>query len=263
MLDGAFVRARREKRLAFIPYVMAGDPDLETTEAVLLALSDAGADVIELGVAYSDPLADGPTIAAAGQRALRGATHLREVLTLAWRCRERCAPIVLFTYYNPVYQFGVDRFAREATAAGVAGAIVPDVALDESAELRAALEAQGLMMPLLVAPSTPQQRAARIVAAATGFVYVVSRLGVTGTGYALDFAPLRRQLASLRELTDKPLAVGFGLSRPQDVRNVGTLADGVVVGSALIDAYAGTRGQEAAARVRDFVAPLIAALSAS
>ncbi|MGC2633247.1 MAG: tryptophan synthase subunit alpha [Candidatus Cybelea sp.] len=263
MLDGAFVRARREKRLAFIPYVMAGDPDLETTEAVLLALSDAGADVIELGVAYSDPLADGPTIAAAGQRALRGATHLREVLTLAWRCRERCAPIVLFTYYNPVYQFGVDRFAREATAAGVAGAIVPDVALDESAELRAALEAQGLMMPLLVAPSTPQQRAARIVAAATGFVYVVSRLGVTGTGYALDFGALRRQLASLRELTDKPLAVGFGLSRPQDVRNVRTLADGVVVGSALIDAYAGTRGQEAAARVRDFVAPLIAALSAS
>jgi len=263
MLDHAFERARGEKRRAFIPYVMAGDPDLETTEAVLLALSDAGADVIELGVAYSDPLADGPTIAAAGQRALRGATHLREVLTLAWRCRERCAPIVLFTYYNPVYQFGVDRFAREATAAGVAGAIVPDVALDESAELRAALEAQGLMMPLLVAPSTPQQRAARIVAAATGFVYVVSRLGVTGTGYALDFAPLRRQLASLRELTDKPLAVGFGLSRPQDVRNVGTLADGVVVGSALIDAYAGTRGQEAAARVRDFVAPLIAALPVS
>jgi tryptophan synthase alpha chain len=119
------------------------------------------------------------------------------------------------------------------------------------------------MMPLLVAPSTPQQRAERIVAAATGFVYVVSRLGVTGTGYALDFAPLRRQLASLRELTSKPLAVGFGLSRPQDVRNVGTLADGVVVGSALIDAYAGTRGQEAAARVRDFVAPLIAALSVS
>jgi tryptophan synthase alpha chain len=263
MLDDAFGRARREKRLAFIPYVMAGDPDLETTEAVLLALSDAGADVIELGVAYSDPLADGPTIAAAGQRALRGATHLREVLTLAWRCRERCAPIVLFTYYNPVYQFGVERFAREATAAGVAGAIVPDVALDESAELRAALEAHGLMMPLLVAPSTPQQRAARIVAAATGFVYVVSRLGVTGTGYALDFAPLRRQLASLRELTTKPLAVGFGLSRPQDVRDVGTLADGVVVGSALIDAYAGTRGQEAAARVRDFVAPLIAALSVS
>jgi tryptophan synthase alpha chain len=259
MLEDAFERARGEKRMAFIPYVMAGDPDLETTEAILLALSDAGADVIELGVPYSDPLADGPTIAAAGQRALRSATHLREVLALASRCRERCPPIVLFTYYNPVYQFGVERFAREAAAAGVAGAIVPDVALDESAELRAALQAQGLTMPLLVAPSTPHSRAARIVDAATGFVYVVSRLGVTGTGNAPDFAPLRRQLASLRELTDKPLAVGFGLSSPQDVRNLGMLADGVVVGSALIDAYAGARAQEAATRVRQFVAPLIAA----
>ena len=126
---------------------------------------------------------------------------------------------MLFTYYNPVYQFGVERFAREAAGAGVAGAIVPDVALEESAELRAALQAKGLAMPLLVAPSTPQQRAARIADAATGFVYVVSRLGVTGAGTAVDFAPLRRQLASLRELTNKPLAVGFGLSRPQDVRS--------------------------------------------
>jgi tryptophan synthase alpha chain len=261
MLDGVFERARAQKRMAFIPYVMAGDPDLETTEAILLALSDAGADVIELGVPYSDPLADGPTIAAAGQRALRGATHLREVLALVLRRRERCAPIVLFTYFNPVYQFGVERFARETAAAGAAGVIVPDVALDESAELRAALQAHGLTMPLLVAPSTPHERAARIVDATTGFLYVVSRLGVTGTGYAPDFAPLRRQLASLRELTNKPLAVGFGLSRPQDVRNVGTLADGVVVGSALIDAYTGTRAQEAATRVREFVAPLIAACS--
>jgi tryptophan synthase alpha chain len=263
MLDAAFERARDEKRVAFIPYVMAGDPDLETTEAILATLSDAGADVIELGVPYSDPLADGPTIAAAGQRALRGATDLREVLALAWRCRERCAPIVLFTYYNPVFQFGVERFADEMAAAGVAGVIVPDVALEEGAELRAALQTRGLAMPLLVAPSTPHERAARITDASTGFVYVVSRLGVTGAGCAPDFAPLHRQLVSLREVTNKPLAVGFGLSCPQDVRNVGTLADGVVVGSALIDAYAGTRAQEAAARVRDFVAPLIAALRVS
>jgi tryptophan synthase alpha chain len=262
-LDDVFARARREKRLAFVPYVMAGDPDLETTAAILLALSSAGADVIELGVPYSDPLADGPTIAAAGQRALGGATHLRGVLALASECRERCAPIVLFTYYNPVYQFGVERFAREAAAAGIAGAIVPDVALEESAELRVALAARGLALPLLVAPSTPQDRAARIADAATGFVYVVSRLGVTGAGHAPDFAPLRRQLASLRDLTNKPLAVGFGMSRPQDVRDVGSLADAIVVGSALIDSYAGTRGQDAAARVREFVAPLIAALGAA
>jgi tryptophan synthase alpha chain len=259
MLSGVFEGSRRAKRLAFVPYVMAGDPDLETTEAILLALSAAGADVIELGVPYSDPLADGPTIAASGQRALSGATNLPGVLALASRSREGCAPIVLFTYYNPVYQFGVERFAREAATAGVAGAIVPDVALEESAELRDALQAHGLAMPLLVAPSTPHGRAATIADAATGFVYVVSRLGVTGAGTIPDFAPLRRQLGSLREVTSKPLAVGFGLSRPQDVRDVGTLADAVVVGSAIIDAYAGTRGDEAAARVRDFVEPLIAA----
>jgi tryptophan synthase alpha chain len=259
-LARAFERAGRENRLAFIPYVMAGDPDIATTEAIVAALSAAGADAIELGVPYSDPLADGPTIAAAGQRALAAGTDLSAVLAVAKRARE-LAPVVLFTYYNPVYQFGVRRFAQELAASGAAGAIVPDVALEESAELRAALAEAGLAMPLLVAPSTPPGRAARIADAATGFLYVVSRLGVTGAGSAPDFAPLRRQLASLREMTRKPLAVGFGLSRLEDVRNVAPLADAVVLGSALIDAYAGARGDEAAHRVRDFVDPLIDALS--
>ncbi|MFY9718159.1 MAG: tryptophan synthase subunit alpha [Candidatus Cybelea sp.] len=259
-LARAFERAGRENRLAFIPYVMAGDPDIATTEAIVAALSAAGADAIELGVPYSDPLADGPTIAAAGQRALAAGTDLSAVLAVAKRTRER-APVVLFTYYNPVYQFGVRRFAQELAAAGAAGAIVPDVALEESVELRAALAEAGLAMPLLVAPSTPPGRAARIADAATGFLYVVSRLGVTGAGSAPDFGPLRRQLASLREMTRKPLGVGFGLSRPEDVRKVAPLADAVVLGSALIDAYAGARGEEAAHRVRDFVDPLIGALS--
>ncbi len=255
-LTRAFERARRENRVAFIPYVMAGDPDLATTEAILAALSTAGADAIELGVPYSDPLADGPTIAASGQRALAGGTDLSSVLALTSRAHDR-TPIVLFTYYNPVYQFGVRRFAQEAAAAGVAGAIVPDVALEESAELRGALAEVGLAMPLLVAPSTPPQRAARIAAAATGFVYVVSRLGVTGAGSAPDFAPLRHQVRALRQLESAPLAVGFGLSRPEDVREVAEFADAVVVGSALIDAYAGARGDDAAHRVTAFVRPLI------
>jgi tryptophan synthase alpha chain len=258
MLARAFERARGEGRLAFIPYVMAGDPDLATTEAILAALTAAGADAIELGVPYSDPLADGPTIAAAGQRALAAGTDLSAVLALARRCSAR-VPIVLFTYYNPVYQFGVRRFAAELAEAGAAGAIVPDVALEESAALRDALAQTGLAMPLLVAPSTPPPRAARIVDAATGFIYVVSRLGVTGAGSAPDFAPLRTQLTSLRAMTNKPLAVGFGLSSPQDVREVAKFADAVVVGSALIDAYTGTRKEAAARRVRKFVEPLIAA----
>jgi tryptophan synthase alpha chain len=254
----AFERAKREGRAAFIPYVMAGDPDLETTAAILRVLSAAPADVVELGVPYSDPLADGPTIAAAGARALGNGTRLSDVLELAPRHAAN-VPLLLFTYFNPVYQFGIGLFARRAATAGAAGAIVPDCSLEESLDLRVALQRYGLEMPLLVAPSTQRERAVRIAEASTGFIYVVSRLGVTGASKTPDFAPLRAQLAMLRELTDKPLAVGFGLSRPQDLAEVASLTDGVVVGSALIDSYAGTRGDEAARRVAAFVAPLIAA----
>jgi tryptophan synthase alpha chain len=259
MIDEAFRRAKSERRVAFIPYVMAGDPDLATTEILLDALSAAGADVIELGVPYGDPLADGPSVASAGARALANGTRLRDVLELVTRCRARCAPLLLFTYFNPVHRFGIQRFARETAAAGAAGVIVPDVALEEAEELRTALRANGLAMPLLVAPSTPPERAARIAEASSGFIYVVSRLGVTGASRTPNLERLAMQLRMLREITDKPLAVGFGLGRASDVRSVAALADGVVVGSALIDAYAGSRGDEAARRVREFVSPLIAA----
>ncbi len=259
MLARAFDRAKHARRLAFIPYVMAGDPDLATTEAVLEALSAAGADVIELGIPYSDPVADGPTIASAGARALAGGTRVADVLGLVRRCAARRAPIVLFSYFNPIYRFGMERFAEEAAAAGVAGAIVPDVALEEAGELRRALHARGIAMPLLIAPTSSPQRAARIADAATGFVYVVSRLGVTGASSAPTLAPLTAQLGFLRERTKKPLAIGFGLSRPEDVRNVADLADAVVVGSALIDACAGRRGAEAARRATEFLTPLIVA----
>jgi tryptophan synthase alpha chain len=260
-LAAAFERAKRARRVAFIPYVMAGDPDLTTTQSILEALTAAGADIIELGVPYSDPLADGPTIACAGARALANGTCLSSVLALIRRCSANCAPLLLFTYFNPVYQFGIDRFASEGADAGAAGAIVPDCALEESEAMRVALQAQGLEMPLLVAPSTPPQRAQRVAAAATGFVYVVSRLGVTGAGSAPSLAPLGSQIATLRELTTKPLAVGFGLCDAQGVREIGALADGVVVGSALIDAYCGYRGDDAARVAAAFVAPLIAAAS--
>ena len=259
MLAAAFDRAKADGRVAFIPYVMAGDPDIATTQAILVALARAGADAIELGIPYGDPLADGPTVAAAGQRSLAAGTRLTAVLELIARTVANLPPIILFTYYNPVDRFGVERFAKAAAEAGAAGAIVPDVALEESAWLCEALRAEGLAMPLLVAPSTPRERAARIAEATTGFIYVVSRLGVTGAGTAPDLTPLRRQLGMLRELTDKPLAVGFGISCAADVAPIAALADGVVVGSALINAYGGSKGDEAAQRVRDFVVPLIAA----
>jgi tryptophan synthase alpha chain len=242
------------KKPAFIPYIMAGDPDIATTRAVAAALTRAGAAAIELGVPYGDPLADGPTIAAAGMRALAAGTRIAGVLSLAGQLRtDGCAPVVLFTYFNPVYQHGIDRFASEAATAGVAGVIVPDIALEEGDDLRAALTAHDIDVPLLVAPSTSRERAERICANSTGFVYVVSRLGVTGSGAAPDFAPLRAQIAMLRELTGKPLAVGFGVSNAGHVREVAPLVDGIIVGSALIDAYSGHAGKEAVDRVEAFV----------
>ncbi|HUA10152.1 MAG TPA: tryptophan synthase subunit alpha [Candidatus Acidoferrales bacterium] len=260
MLEAIFDRARNDQRAAFIPYVMAGDPDEATTLAILLALTQAGADAIELGIPYSDPLADGPTIAAAGQRALAGGTTISSVLAIARAHHDRGgAPLVLFTYFNPVYQYGVERFARDAAEAGASGAIVPDIALEESEALAAALAENGLDMPLLIAPSTRPERAKRIAAQSTGFIYVVSRLGVTGAGERPATQGVRARIAALRNLTDEPLAVGFGVSTPEHVRDVATLADGIIVGSALIDAYAGTWGEEAAERVRAFVQPLVAA----
>jgi tryptophan synthase alpha chain len=255
-----FERTRARGRPAFLPYVVAGDPDLETTGAILAALTRAGSDLIELGIPYGDPLADGPTIAAAAQRALHAGTRIGDVLALVNRARAAGgAPIVLFTYFNPIYQYGLERFAREAAAAGASGAIVPDVALEESEELRDALARHGLEMPLLVAPSTRAPRAARIAGAATGFVYVVSRLGVTGAGSRPDFAPLHAQVAALRAVTSKPLAVGFGVSRREHVEEISQIADGVIVGSALIDAYAGKRGDAAAASVAALVEAILPA----
>jgi tryptophan synthase alpha chain len=260
MLEALFERAKGAGRAAFIPYVMAGDPDVATSEAVLLALTDAGADAIELGIPYGDPLADGPTIAAAAQRALAHGVGMSDVFGIVKRHKENGgAPVVLFSYYNPVYQYGVERFAHDAAEAGASAAIVPDIPLEEGAELSATLAEHGLDMPLLVAPSTTPARAARIAQKSTGFVYVVARLGVTGAGRALASGALRDQIAALRGQTDHPLAVGFGVSEPEHARELASIADGIIVGSALIDAFAGTRGNEAVARVRTFVDPLIAA----
>ncbi len=262
MIEALFDRAKSDHRAALIPYVMAGDPDTDTTLSILGALTEAGVDAIELGIPYGDPLADGPTIAAAAQRALNAGTQLNDVLELARRHKSTGgAPVILFTYYNPVYQFGIEQFAREAAKAGASGVIVPDIPLEEGAELAATLANEGLDMPLLVAPSTTRERAAKIAAQSRGFIYVVSRLGVTGAGMQSSRDRLRAQLSMLRGITDKPLAVGFGVSSPADVRELAPIADGIIVGSALIDAYAPHPKTEAAARVAEFVQPLVGAAS--
>jgi tryptophan synthase alpha chain len=260
-LAAVFAKTRAERRAALIAYVVAGDPDRATTLAVLEAITAAGVDVIELGIPYGDPLADGPTIAAAGQRALNAGTRMSDTFAIAAEAKARgCAPIVFFTYVNPVDHFGAERFAREAAQAGAVGAIVPDVPLEELDAFAPPLRAAGLDIPLLIAPTTPQARAERIAAASTGFVYVVSRLGVTGARREPDVAWASAALARLRPVTTAPLTVGFGISTPAHAAAVGTVADGVIVGSALIDAYAGRTGADAARAAGAYVSSLRAAL---
>ena len=262
-LADAFARARSERRAALIGYIVAGDPDMETTERVIDALTHAGVDIIELGIPYADPLADGPTIAAAAQRALGAGATMRGAIDVATRAAARgCAPVVYFTYANPVDRMGVERFADEAAASGAAGALVPDIPLEECGPLRFALAGRGLALPLLVAPSTPKDRARAICGSSSGFVYVVSRVGVTGGRRRPDLAATAARVAELRGTTSLPIGVGFGISTPSDAAQVAAFADGVVVGSAIVEAYAGVRGAEAARRAGDFARDLAGAVRA-
>jgi tryptophan synthase alpha chain len=256
-----FEKARSEKRAALIPYIMASDPDDETTALVIDALTEAGADLIELGIPYSDPLADGPTIAAAGQRALEGGATIDGVLRIAREAHARkAAPILFFTYVNPVSQYGAVAFAKAARNAGALGAIVPDIPLEEIGAFAPAFHAEGLALPLLVAPTTPPARAARIAEQTDGFVYLVSRLGVTGARREPDVRWIAGAVAGLRAHCAKPIGVGFGISTPAHVRSLAGSADAVIVGSALIDAMAGKRGAAAAAAAGVYLASLRAAL---
>ena len=260
-IGDVFARARAERRAALIAYLVAGDPDGQTTLAVIDALTEAGVDLIELGIPYGDPLADGPTIAAAGGRALANGIKFADSIEIASAARARgSAPVLFFTYVNPVDRYGAERFARDARDAGAVGAIVPDVPLEELDAFAPPLRAAGLAIPLLIAPTTPAPRAARIAAESTGFVYLVSRLGVTGARREPDVAWAGGTIERLRSATTLPLAVGFGISTPAQVVAVGAVADGVIVGSALIEAYAGFRGAEAARKAGAYAASLRAAL---
>jgi tryptophan synthase alpha chain len=238
-LAKAFARARAEGRIALIPYVMAGYPDVGTSEALAVALCEAGADVLELGVPFSDPLADGVTIQAAAQAALDGGMTLSGAIDLAGRISARVAtPIVLMGYYNPIYSYGLDRFCERAGAAHVAGLIVPDLPPEEAEPLRRAAATHGIELIFLVAPTSPDARIEQVARAAgttgNGFIYCVSLSGVTG---ARDRLPehLADFVARVRSRTSLPLAVGFGVSRPEHVAEIGTIADGAVVASALLN----------------------------
>ncbi len=236
-ISEVFVRCRREKRAAFIPFLTAGDPDLETTAALMHAMADGGADLIELGVPFSDPIADGPVIQRASSRALASGTTLSGILRLVARHRDRLGvPILLFSYFNPIHARGARSFAEQAAASGVDGVLCVDLPPDEGArqELIPALRQQGLDTVFLLAPTSTKERVRRVSLHSTGFVYYVSRTGITGAREELP-KELVREVKRLRRKLTKPLAVGFGISTPRQAAAVARVADGVVVGSALVE----------------------------
>jgi tryptophan synthase alpha chain len=234
-IEAAFARLKREGRHGLIPFITAGDPDLETTGKLLVELARAGASVIELGIPFSDPMADGPVIQRASERALRHDFGLREVLDVVEQTRRlmRDVPVVLFSYFNPLLQYGLERLSREAAQSGVDGILVTDLVPEEATAFSALLKEHGLDMIFLVAPTSTDARLKLVAERASGFIYAVSRAGVTGA--RLDVSrDAERLVARVREVSELPVAVGFGISNAVQVAETLQYADAAVVGSALV-----------------------------
>lgn len=249
-----FASLRAEGKKAFVSYIMAGDPDEETALAVLKGLPSAGVDIIELGLPFTDPMADGPTIQLAGQRALEGGMTLKKTLAMAaaFRKEDNVTPIVLMGYYNPIYSHGVERFLADAKSAGVDGLIVVDLPPEEDSELCLPAQAAGIDFIRLATPTTDDTRLPKVLQNTSGFVYYVSITGITGAAeaQATDVAP---EVARIKAKTDLPVIVGFGVKTPEQSQSIAAVADGTVVGSAIVERIA--RG-ETVAQVLAFVKSL-------
>lgn len=263
-MDATFYRLREQKKTALIPFLTVGDPDVETTVDIIRELEEAGADMLELGVPYSDPLADGPVIQRASERALQNGITIRDCLKVADKAREAGVrmPFILFTYYNPVLQMGMETFFTSLQQHGISGLIIPDLPMEEAGELGRQAEQTGVNLVPLVAP-TSDMRIERIVRNARGFIYCVSSLGVTGER-ASFFAGIEQFIENVKRHTDLPVAVGFGISNVEQVKRFSQICDGVVVGSAIVRQVeeaipllaVSARRSEGLLQIRNFVAQL-------
>jgi tryptophan synthase alpha chain len=263
-IDQRFAKLKAEGRAGLVTFVMAGDPDLETSLEILKALPAAGADVIEVGMPFTDPMADGPAIQAAGLRALKSGATLKKTLDLVKRFRaaDETTPIVLMGYYNPIYVFGVERFLKTAKEAGVDGLIVVDLPPEEDDELCLPACAAGLNFIRLATPTTDDKRLPKVLENTSGFVYYVSLTGITGAALA-DYSGVEAAVTRIKRHTDLPIAVGFGVKTAEGAAAVARAADGVVVGTALVNALKGTLDAEnrAAPQTVAAVAELVAELA--
>jgi len=255
-IDDTFARLRASGKKAFVSYIMAGDPDVATALAVMQGLPGAGVDIIELGVPFTDPMADGPTVQLAGQRALEGGMTLDATLQMVrdFRAGDATTPIVLMGYYNPIYSRGVDLFLQQAIAAGIDGLIVVDLPPEEDAELCIPAQAAGLNFIRLATPTTDAKRLPKVLQNTSGFVYYVSITGITGSA-AANAADVAPEVARIKASTDLPVIVGFGINTPDQARSIAAVADGAVVGSAIVKEIGAGRP---VAEVLAFVATLAA-----
>jgi tryptophan synthase alpha chain len=236
-IESAFNKLKAEGKKAFIPYIMAGDPDLDTTMERVILLESLGADIIELGAPFSDPTADGPTIQRAAERALKSGATLRKIVGLIAELRKRSTvPLIIMTYYNPILKYGEESFVSDAAAAGVDGLIIPDLPVEEAGTLIRLCRAGNISTIFLVAPTSTDERMKRIAEASRGFVYYVSMTGITGASLNLD-REFGGHIGRLRKITDRPVAIGFGISTPDDARRMAAAADGVIVGSAIVKKF--------------------------
>jgi tryptophan synthase alpha chain len=238
-IEKRFAKLRAEKRAGLVAYLTAGDPDPDTSFELFSRVAEAGADLVEIGMPFSDPMADGPSIQAAGQRALKAGMSLRKTLDMVRGLRQRDAdtPYVLMGYYNPIYRYGAEAFAGDAVAAGVDGAIIVDLPPEEDGELAGPARTAGLDIVRLATPTSDEKRLPAIVSNASGFLYYVAIAGITGTRSA-EAASVHAAVARLRRFTDLPVAVGFGIKNPQQAAAVAKAADAAVVGTALVDRLA-------------------------
>jgi tryptophan synthase alpha chain len=263
-IDARFADLKREGRAAFITFLMAGDPDLDTSLAIIKALPKAGADIIEIGMPFTDPMADGPAIQASGLRALKAGTTLKKTLALVreFRKADAATPLVLMGYYNPIYIYGVDKFLADAKSTGVDGVIIVDLPPEEDTELCLPAMRAGLNFIRLATPTTDDKRLPAVLANTSGFVYYVSITGITGSASA-DTAVVGEAVARIKRHTKLPVCVGFGIRTPEAARAIAQHADGAVVGTALVDALRGSldAGGRATAKTVDAVADLVASLA--